>query len=186
MLTRVTISGIATLINRLKKKSMTIAIDGSLYRFHPRFHNLMVLKIKELVNPGHKVVYPVLSKYMLTYKWKASVILKKKKKTLIKHLAIELKNKFCWQVIPCILQFKLTLSHDGSGKGAALVAAVATRLLDKKQVAEWGGCKSIENEEEESCDCKITWHSIYYHVTELFYSSILFAQVWKIWVFSLC
>lgn len=65
---------------------MTIAIDGSLYRFHPRFHNLMVLKIKELVNPGHK--------------------------------------------------FKLTLSHDGSGKGAALVAAVATRLLDKKQVAE--------------------------------------------------
>lgn len=58
MLARV-ILGIATLINRLKKKSMTIAIDGSLYRFHPRFHNLMVLKIKELVNPGHKVVNPV-------------------------------------------------------------------------------------------------------------------------------
>lgn len=48
--------GIATLINRLKKKTMTIAIDGSLYRFHPRFHNLMVLKIRELVNPGHKVM----------------------------------------------------------------------------------------------------------------------------------
>ncbi|XP_048745632.1 hexokinase-2-like isoform X1 [Ostrea edulis] len=79
-------AGIATLINHLKRKTMTIAVDGSLYRFHPRFHNLMVLKIQELVNPGHK--------------------------------------------------FKLVLSHDGSGKGAALVAAVATRLQDKKAVVE--------------------------------------------------
>lgn len=31
------------------------------------------------------------------------------------------------------LQFKLMLSHDGSGKGAALVAAVADRLLQKKR-----------------------------------------------------
>ena len=29
-------------------------------------------------------------------------------------------------------QFKLQLSHDGSGKGAALVAAVSTRLMDSK------------------------------------------------------
>ena len=30
-------------------------------------------------------------------------------------------------------QFKLQLSHDGSGKGAALVAAVAMRLRDQKK-----------------------------------------------------
>lgn len=47
--------GLATLINRLNKQDMTIAVDGSLYRFHPRFHNLMCLKIKELVKPGLKV-----------------------------------------------------------------------------------------------------------------------------------
>ncbi|XP_041370918.1 hexokinase-1-like isoform X2 [Gigantopelta aegis] len=75
-------AGLATLINRLKKPEMTIAVDGSLYRFHPRFHNLMSLKIKELVHNG--------------------------------------------------LKFKLSLSHDGSGKGAALVAAVAMRLRSLK------------------------------------------------------
>ncbi|XP_033757777.1 hexokinase-2-like [Pecten maximus] len=74
-------AGLATLINKLNKPEMTIAVDGSLYRFHPRFHNLMCLKIQELVKPG--------------------------------------------------LKFKLMLSHDGSGKGAALVAAVAMRLRDQ-------------------------------------------------------
>ncbi|KAH3708583.1 hexokinase-2-like isoform X2 [Dreissena polymorpha] len=76
-------AGLATLINRMNKPEMTIAVDGSLYRFHPRFHNLMVLKIQELIKKG--------------------------------------------------LKFKLALSHDGSGKGAALVAAVAMRLRDNKQ-----------------------------------------------------
>uniref|UniRef100_A0A0B6ZZ59 Phosphotransferase n=1 Tax=Arion vulgaris TaxID=1028688 RepID=A0A0B6ZZ59_9EUPU len=75
-------AGLATLINRLDKQDMTIAVDGSLYRFHPRFHNLMCLKIKELVKPG--------------------------------------------------LKFKLSLSHDGSGKGAALTAAVSLRLRTLK------------------------------------------------------
>lgn len=31
------------------------------------------------------------------------------------------------------LQFKLMLSHDGSGKGAALVAAVASRILKERE-----------------------------------------------------
>ena len=31
-----------------------------------------------------------------------------------------------------LLQFSLTLAHDGSGKGAALVAAVAERMMDKQ------------------------------------------------------
>lgn len=77
-------AGLATLINKLDKDETTIAVDGSLYRFHPRFHNLMCLKMKELVKPGRK--------------------------------------------------FRLELSHDGSGKGAALVAAVAIRLREEKKI----------------------------------------------------
>ncbi|XP_067657631.1 hexokinase type 2-like isoform X1 [Haliotis asinina] len=76
-------AGLSTLINKKNKGDMTIAVDGSLYRFHPRFHNLMSLKMQELVKPG--------------------------------------------------LKFRLQLSHDGSGKGAALVAAVAMRLRNSKK-----------------------------------------------------
>ena len=52
-------AGLATLINRAQKPEMTIAVDGSLYRFHPRFHNLMTLKIQELLKPGLKVIIKV-------------------------------------------------------------------------------------------------------------------------------
>lgn len=74
-------AAIATLLNRINKPSITVAVDGSLYRFHPRFHDLMMEKISALITPG--------------------------------------------------LKFKLMLSEDGSGKGAALVAAVAHRLLTR-------------------------------------------------------
>lgn len=48
-----------------------------MYRFHPKFHDLMVKRIRQYVKPG--------------------------------------------------IQFDLMLSEDGSGRGAALVAAVACR-----------------------------------------------------------
>ncbi|XP_044257846.1 hexokinase type 2-like isoform X3 [Tribolium madens] len=70
-------AGIATLLNKMKEPRVTVGIDGSLYRFHPHFHNLMMEKISELVDPG--------------------------------------------------IVFDLMLSEDGSGRGAALVAAVASR-----------------------------------------------------------
>lgn len=69
--------GVATLINKMNEPFVTVGVDGSVYRFHPKFHNLMVAKIKELVKPG--------------------------------------------------ISFDLMLSEDGSGRGAALVAAVACR-----------------------------------------------------------
>lgn len=56
---------------------MQVGVDGSVYRFHPRFHNLMYAKLRQLVKPH--------------------------------------------------IQFDLMLSEDGSGRGAALVAAVASR-----------------------------------------------------------
>lgn len=69
--------GIATLINKMNEPFVTVGVDGSVYRFHPKFHNIMVSKIKSLIKPG--------------------------------------------------IHFDLMLSEDGSGRGAALVAAVACR-----------------------------------------------------------
>ncbi|XP_059057217.1 hexokinase type 2 [Achroia grisella] len=68
-------AGIATLLNKMNNPVVTVGIDGSVYRFHPHFHNLMSEKIQQLVQPG--------------------------------------------------IKFNLMLSEDGSGRGAALVAAVA-------------------------------------------------------------
>ncbi|KAM8721480.1 hypothetical protein ACLKA7_007369 [Drosophila subpalustris] len=70
-------AGIATLINKMDEPHVTVGVDGSVYRFHPKFHNLMVEKISQLIKPG--------------------------------------------------ITFDLMLSEDGSGRGAALVAAVACR-----------------------------------------------------------
>ncbi|XP_057365081.1 hexokinase type 2-like isoform X1 [Daphnia carinata] len=71
-------AGTACLLNKMGKQHVTVAVDGSVYRFHPHFHDLMVEKIRQLINPG--------------------------------------------------LTFDLMLSEDGSGRGAALVAAVAVRI----------------------------------------------------------
>ncbi|CAH1782861.1 unnamed protein product [Owenia fusiformis] len=76
-------AGIAVLLNKISKPEITVAVDGSLYKFHPKFHDRMVDKISTLVNPG--------------------------------------------------IKFKLMMSNDGSGKGAALVAAVAYRILQHQR-----------------------------------------------------
>ncbi|KAL3277181.1 hypothetical protein HHI36_012532 [Cryptolaemus montrouzieri] len=68
-------TAVAGLLNKMGEKKVTIGIDGSVYRYHPHFHNLMMEKISHLVDPG--------------------------------------------------IVFDLMLSEDGSGRGAALVAAVA-------------------------------------------------------------
>jgi len=70
-------AGAATLINKMDFHKVTIGVDGSVYRFHPNFHDLMVEKINQIVKPKVK--------------------------------------------------FDIMLSEDGSGRGAALVAAVASR-----------------------------------------------------------
>jgi hexokinase len=70
-------AGLAVLLNKMDEKSVTIGVDGSVYRFHPYFHKLMVEKIRQLAKSD--------------------------------------------------IKFDLMLSEDGSGRGAALVAAVAVR-----------------------------------------------------------
>uniref|UniRef100_A0A224Z0B0 Phosphotransferase n=1 Tax=Rhipicephalus zambeziensis TaxID=60191 RepID=A0A224Z0B0_9ACAR len=72
----------ATILNKMKRPHTTVGVDGSVYRYHPRFHDLMEAKIAELANPQYK--------------------------------------------------FDLMLSEDGSGRGAALVAAVAVRTKKEK------------------------------------------------------
>lgn len=67
-------AGLACLINKMGYSSLTIGVDGSLYRYHPHFHDLMVEKISQLVDSN-------------------------------------------------IVNVNLMLSEDGSGRGAALVAA---------------------------------------------------------------
>lgn len=75
-------AAVATILNKMKRPHTTVGVDGSVYRFHPRFHALMEAKIAELANPQYK--------------------------------------------------FDLMLSEDGSGRGAALVAAVAARQVKEK------------------------------------------------------
>jgi len=48
-------AGLAVLLNKMDEKSVTIGVDGSVYRFHPYFHKLMVEKTKQLTNPDIKV-----------------------------------------------------------------------------------------------------------------------------------
>lgn len=69
---------LSNLIIRIDRPFVTIAIDGSVYKHHPKFHQLITDFIEQLVPENRK--------------------------------------------------FKLILAEDGSGKGAALVAAIAQRL----------------------------------------------------------
>ena len=48
-------AGAATLLNKMEFNSVTIGVDGSLYRFHPNFHDLMVEKIRLMARPAVKV-----------------------------------------------------------------------------------------------------------------------------------
>ncbi|KAF8784592.1 hexokinase-2-like [Argiope bruennichi] len=70
-------AAVATILNKIKRPHTTVGVDGSVYKCHPHFHDLMEKKIEELTIPDYK--------------------------------------------------FDLMLSEDGSGRGAALVAAVAER-----------------------------------------------------------
>ena len=49
-------AGVATLLNKMGESHVTVAVDGSVYRFHPHFHDLMVEKIGQLVKPGITVL----------------------------------------------------------------------------------------------------------------------------------
>lgn len=90
-------AALAVIINRVNKPNCTVGVDGSLYRYHPRFKRNMEKCMKTMVN----------------------------------------KN----------IKFKVTLSDDGSGKGAALIAIVADRYNRSQQMPN--GVSFDDNDEEE-------------------------------------
>jgi len=67
-------AGITALLKKMDYKDVVVAVDGSVFRFHPHFPNIVKSRIAQLMGVDYK--------------------------------------------------FDLMLSHDGSGRGAALVAAV--------------------------------------------------------------
>ena len=70
-------AGVASLINKISQRRITVGMDGSVYKFHPYFSHRMQRIVQRLV-------------------------------------------------CDCI-QFDVVLSEDGSGRGAALAAAVAAK-----------------------------------------------------------
>lgn len=47
-------AGLAVLLNKINEKDVTIGVDGSVYRYHPFYHQLLVDKIHELVKSDIK------------------------------------------------------------------------------------------------------------------------------------
>lgn len=51
---------VATVLNKMKRPHTTVGVDGSVYRYHPHFRELMEKKIDELTDPNYKVSFPLL------------------------------------------------------------------------------------------------------------------------------
>ena len=47
--------GLAVIINRINKPNITVGVDGSLYRYHPRFKKNMEKSMGALVNKNIRV-----------------------------------------------------------------------------------------------------------------------------------
>lgn len=88
-------AAIATILNKMRRKHTTVGVDGSVFRYHPHFENLMKSKIAELTLPDYS--------------------------------------------------FDLMLSQDGSGVGAALVAAVAVRREKIKRTYSIDSTASVDS-----------------------------------------
>ena len=83
-------AGITALLKKMDYKDVTIAVDGSLFRHHPHFHNVMKSRVAQLMGIDYK--------------------------------------------------FDLLLSEDGSGRGAALVAAVLQNTKKEEGQRRDGYC----------------------------------------------
>lgn len=49
-----TSAAVSTILNKIKRPYTAVGVDGSVYRFHPHFHNRMMAKLGNLVNPEYK------------------------------------------------------------------------------------------------------------------------------------
>lgn len=102
----------SVLLNRMPYNDVTIAIDGSVYKNHPRM-NAWLNRLIDIFTNSEKTVSRA-AKYPLA--------------TTLKSLMRQLSNTFLHIFA---FQFRLLLAEDGSGKGAALTAAIAMKLREK-------------------------------------------------------
>ena len=96
-------AGIAALLKKMGQNNITVGVDGSVYRYHPLFHDLMVEKISTL--QPHKVSLSFFIQLIMFIR----------------------RDEYFLESFSILFQFDLMLSEDGSGRGAALVAAVASQ-----------------------------------------------------------
>lgn len=52
---KLTAAGLAVILKRMNKSDVTIAVDGSLFRYHPRLQIIMEETLKNLIDPSIKV-----------------------------------------------------------------------------------------------------------------------------------
>ena len=57
---KLTAAGLAVILKRMNKPDVTIAVDGSLFRYHPRLQILLEATLKNLINPLNKVLICIL------------------------------------------------------------------------------------------------------------------------------
>ncbi|CAF0901658.1 unnamed protein product [Adineta ricciae] len=105
-------AGLAVLINRINKPNVTVGVDGSLYRYHPRFKRNMEKCMQNLVSKNIK--------FLLQLSNDGSGIGAALTVAAAEALSNQEKTKRSYP-----------LSDDGSGKGAGLIAVVASRYLQQ-------------------------------------------------------
>lgn len=153
-------AGIAACMYRLNRRKVTIGIDGSLYKFHPRFRERMTDIIDQLKPPAVHVSYLPSLKLAKIEQNKIKIprasfglpFTRQSRKQHSNWLAENWEEQYDLCVRggrPCLrpfallkqqnsgyiltdlfisnLQFRLRHSEDGSGKGAAAIAAAAVR-----------------------------------------------------------
>ena len=91
-------AGITALLKKMNYKDVVVAVDGSVFRFHPHFPNIVKSRIAQLMGTE----YQGFSRFTIRQNCNMKLI-----NSNVKYF-----------------QFELMLSTDGSGRGAALVAAV--------------------------------------------------------------
>lgn len=101
-MTKTPFSAIAALMQVLNQPKILVGVGGALIQYHPTYHAMLKEKLSELLPPVVVEVRTVLIIFIPS-----------------SHQPVYLHLLFQWDLVP---------AEDGSGRGAALIAAIAERL----------------------------------------------------------